>query len=81
MRAEVKEQAEESFSASVVAGGRSRKGGRVRAAGAEEPGEAAVADRGEGWGNTPPPALTAEFLQWRPHRPAQAVTERLDSGS
>lgn len=57
MRAEVKEQAEESLSASVVAGGRGRKGGSFQSAGAEE---AVIGAEGAG---TPPPPPTPHTQQ------------------
>lgn len=71
MRAEVKEQAEESLSASGLAGGGGRKGGDS---------EETVIDA-EGAG---PPHTHTHHIRSRalgPHCPAQAATERLDSRS
>lgn len=75
MRAEVKDQAEESLSASVVAGGRGRKGGSFQSAGAEE---AVIGAEGAG---TPPHTHHIRSRALGPHCPAQAAMERLDSRS
>lgn len=80
MRAEVKDQAEESLSASVVAGGRGRKGGSFQSAGAEE-----AVIGAEGAGTPPPPHTTyaAELLDHTalPRQPWRGWTAGPEAGT